>query len=180
MIEISILWRIFYGKVAIVLHGFEANVLGYTLKQVRSSGTQYNSRKGDINIHVLPEFTSVREFSMWLPVSFVFDVQINMLKSRYCGDIFWGKVAIFLHGFEANVFGYTLEQVRSSGAHIKLENRGINIHILPEFTSVLIFFIWLPVSFALDVQSYMFKSRYCGEFCVVRQQYFDMDLKLLS
>ena len=57
--------RIFCGKVAIAfLHGFEANVLGYTLEQVRSSGTQDNSRKGDINIHVLPEFTSVLEFSM--------------------------------------------------------------------------------------------------------------------
>ena len=63
-VQISILWRNLCGKVAIFLHGFEANVLGYTLEQVWSSGTQDNSRKGDINIHVLPEFTSVLEFSM--------------------------------------------------------------------------------------------------------------------
>ena len=52
---------------------------------------------------------------MWLPVSFALEVQTYMFKSQYCGDIFCGKVAIFLHGFEANVLGYTLEQVRSSG-----------------------------------------------------------------
>ena len=28
----------------ILIHGFEANILGYTLEQVRSSGTQDNSR----------------------------------------------------------------------------------------------------------------------------------------